>query len=417
MGANGYSCEQAAEMMGVAVGTVKSRTSRARARLAQLLDLDAGVPVVRFNPMGQVSGTGVLNFAHPVRDAQGQVLGLVSLSLPQDRLEAEDLRVPQSQGPDPAFTLMLINAAGQVLTSSTGMAKAEKRLPTDMDLPARLQAGAGSFRAISGLGGPRIHAVVPLRSSGLYLLGDWPVTATDARVFDMALPTLAFPALMGLAGLLVAQLAAEHQVLRHIHSLRASITAFADGNRRLPGLDLPGASLELRSVGNAFERMMESVLHDEADPEDMIHQKEVLLREVHHRVKNNLQLIASIINMQIRKARSPESKGLLRGLQDRVMSLATIHRELYQTTGGSDVRADELMQSILSQILRMAACPGEPFRVTSELDDIRPTPDQAVPLSLLVTEALTNAVKYASTPPGVAPALPARSGRSALSSS
>ncbi len=55
--------------------------------------------------------------------------------------------------------------------------------------------------------------------------------------------------------------------------------------------------------------MTETILHDEAEMEDVVHQKEVLLREVHHRVKNNLQLIASIMNMQMRRATSPEVRG------------------------------------------------------------------------------------------------------------
>ena len=87
------------------------------------------------------------------------------------------------------------------------------------------------------------------------------------------------------------------------------------------------------------------------------------------------------------------------------MSLATIHRELYQTTGLTDVRADELMQSIVTQILRMAARPGDPFDLQTAFDDVRLTPDQAVPLSLLLTEALTNALKYAAAPPGERPRL------------
>jgi two-component sensor histidine kinase len=161
----------------------------------------------------------------------------------------------------------------------------------------------------------------------------------------------------------------------------------------------------LRDVGEAYERMTESVIHDEAELEDMVHQKEVLLREVHHRVKNNLQLISSIINMQIRKAQSAEAKSLMKGLQDRVMSLATIHRELYQTTGLTDIRADELLQSIVRQIVKMAAPPGRPFEVEARFDDIRLTPDQAVPLSLLVTEALANAMKYSVAPVGELPML------------
>ena len=121
-----------------------------------------------------------------------------------------------------------------------------------------------------------------------------------------------------------------------------------------------------------------------------------MLREVHHRVKNNLQLIASIMNLQIRKSVNPEAKSVLRTLHERVMSLATVHRELYQTSGLVDVRADELLDSIVAQVLRMGARPDQQIETKTDFDDIRLTPDQAVPLSLILTEALTNALKHAS---------------------
>ncbi len=370
--------------------------------------MDEGKPTVRVNTHGPVSGTSVLIFSHPVRDALGRVTGLVSLSLPHTAIEMEAHGAVSDSAMRDPVALITFDASGEILTSSVGMDEAAQRLPANRALSALAGRGAQSFSAQSVAGFDRVFAVVPLASGNLFLLGNWAMAGTDTTIFQTAVPIVAFPALMWLASLLVAQLAAEHQVLRHIRALRASITAFAGGNRRVPELDLEGAPHELRSVGFAFERMMESVLHDEAELEDMVHQKEVLLREVHHRVKNNLQLIASIINMQIRKARNPETKALLKGLQDRVMSLATIHRELYQTTGLTDIRVDELLQSIVTQILRMAGKPGEPLAVETDLEDIRLTPDQAVPLSLLVTEALTNALKYASAQPGKQPKLRVR---------
>ena len=84
------------------------------------------------------------------------------------------------------------------------------------------------------------------------------------------------------------------------------------------------------------------------------------------------------------------------------MSLATIHRELYQTSGLTDVRADELLTQIVRQILSMASGPGRHFDVVTSFDDLHLMPDQAVPLSLLLTEALTNAIKYAKADSGAA---------------
>jgi two-component system, sensor histidine kinase PdtaS len=214
---------------------------------------------------------------------------------------------------------------------------------------------------------------------------------------------------MWAGSLIVAWLAAEHLVTRYIRRLGRAIRGFASGSRAVGDLDMAGAPAEIREVGQAFLRMTDTILHDEAELENTVHQREVLLREVHHRVKNNLQLIASIMNMQSRRARSPETKALMRGLQDRVMSLATVHKELYQTSGLTDVRADELLGDITRQIVSMASAPGRTFRINTDFAPIPLTPDQAVPLSLLLTEGLTNAIKYAEPAPGeIAPVLSLR---------
>jgi two-component sensor histidine kinase len=183
-------------------------------------------------------------------------------------------------------------------------------------------------------------------------------------------------------------------------SLGTAILGFASGNRIVGDLDMEGAPLEIRQLAAAYDRMTDTILRDEAELEDLLHHKEVLLREVHHRVKNNLQLIASIMNLQARQARTPEAKELMRGLQERVMSLATIHRGLYQTTGLGDISAAELFPDIVNQILKLGTGPGHRFDVSTEVDDIRLTPDQAVPLALLLTEAMTNALKYAGSETG-----------------
>jgi two-component sensor histidine kinase len=346
-------------------------------------------PTMRLRTHGSISNTSVLVFLHPVHDADNKVIGLAALSLPHQVVRYESLGERAFSAGSEPNALMTFDADGEILTSSLSLDQAKTMLPVSVPLSDLADGLPHSFSGSAMSGRQSVFAVVPIAEGSLFLLGNWPVTVTDAMIVETSIPIVVFPALMWLASLLVAQLAAEHQVLRHIRTLRDSIVAFADGNRRLPELDLHGAPSELRRVGIAVERMMESVVHDEAELE----------------VKNNLQLIASIINMQIRKARSAESKGLLRGLQDRVMSLATIHRELYQTSGLTDIRADELLQSIVTQIMKMAGRPGEPLKVTTNFADIRLTPDQAVPLSLLVTEALTNALKYASAPSGQRPEL------------
>ena len=193
----------------------------------------------------------------------------------------------------------------------------------------------------------------------------------------------------------MAWISVEWLVNRHIRQLNRSIKSFAGGNRMMTDVDVAGAPLEIREIAAAFEQMTDSVMRDEAELEDTLHQKEVLLREVHHRVKNNLQMIASIMNMHGRKARTTETRQVIKALQGRVMSLATIHRELYQTTGEADIHVAELLDAVARQTVNVASGPERRFDLRMKLDNIRLTPDQAVPLALLAGEGLMNAVALA----------------------
>ena len=359
--------------------------------MARLLE-DPG-PKIAVNPYGPVSKTSVLIVSHPVRDALGGLLGFAFVSLPHQLLDQR----AQVQKADEAQPLSLItfDASGALLTSSVGMDAARESLPATRELSSFANHAGTSFVADTVAGERRAFAVVPLQAGTLYLLGSWPANRLDNTIFEGAFPAFLFPMLMWAASLLVAWLASEIQVLRHVRSLRDRITAFAAGERQLPALNMRGAALELRSVGRAYERMTEAVVRNEADLENTIHQKEVLLREVHHRVKNNLQLIASILNMQLRGARTNEAKEAMRTVQDRVISLATVHRELYQTSGLTDVRADELLPRVATDLLRIGAAPGRRFGLDVNVQEIRLTPDQAVPLALFLTEGMANVIKHA----------------------
>ncbi len=358
-------------------------------------------PVITVNPKGPISGESVLIFSHPVTAPDGQLAGLISISMPHRLLETRPvtsgLRSEDRLAP---LALITFDGEGTVLSAAYGIATVQSRMPEHRKLRQFVDKEPSTFSDTVATGETRTFAVMAIVPGRLYVLGSWPSTITANSSFVSFLPLWLFPLAMWLASMLVAFLAAENQVLRHVRGLRRSIIEFAGGNRKVEPPDLSFAPNELRDLGSAYERMMSAVLGVEAVLEDSVHQKEVLLREVHHRVKNNLQLIASIMNLQIRKSVNPEARSLLRGLHERVMSLATVHRELYQTSGLADVRADELLESIVSQVQRIGARQDQPVQTKTAFEAIRLTPDQAVPLSLILTEALTNALKHASPTPG-----------------
>ncbi len=359
-------------------------------------------PSVYVQAKGPVSGTSIILIVEPVAAPDGSsFVGYVAIAIPHAALRHPEgpQQARDTNRLDPSF--ITFNDAGEVLTSTDGSAFAPEALPQGRNLSdLATQNEEASFTARTDDGEERLYAVVPVVKGRLFTLGSLPVRES-MRLGPVSIFTPFFlAALMWGVSLVVAWLAAEQIVTRYIRRLGRAIRAFASGSRVVGDLDMDGAPAELEEVGQAFLRMTDTILYDEAELEDTVHQREVLLREVHHRVKNNLQLIASIMNMQMRRAKSPETKALMKGLQDRVMSLATVHKELYQTSGLTDVRADELLTDLVRQIVGMASGPGHTFRIKTDFAPVPLAPDQAVPLSLLLTEGLTNALKYAVPDPG-----------------
>jgi two-component sensor histidine kinase len=348
------------------------------------------------NQRGSMSGLAILAVSHVVRDAAGAKIGVVVVSVPYSAL----IRMTRSGQDDARDAFIVVyDADGDILTAISDQDDVRALLPRDRALLTLQPERATAFTAVAEDGISRTYAAVTMVPDGLFALGTWKsVNRARAIPWD-GIGAIPLVVAMWIGSLIVAILAGELLVARHVRSLRRSVADFAGGNRRVTEVDMTGAPGELLELADSYATMVDTILQDEAELEDMVHQKEVLLREVHHRVKNNLQLIASIMNMQIRQARTPEARDLMKGLHDRVMSLATVHRGLYQTSGLTDVRANELMDDILRQLVRMAAAPGRQFALDLQLEPIRLTPDQAVPLALFLTEAVTNALKYSQTVP------------------
>ena len=361
--------------------------------------IDAGLPTEDAGLPTYDAGLPTdLRLSHSVVGPDGQPAGRVELTLPLSVLALDLLMLQTETGPAP-LQIWTFDGTGAVLTTNIPGDDGPALLPKARPLTGFIDQPQTVFAGVSKAGQPRSYAVAPVLSGAVYLMTSWDhggPKALKSAELSRYLPPLTMWAL----GMIVAALASEWLVSRHVRLLTGSIKRFARGDRSMKKIDLSGAPVEISDAGEAFARMSDTILHSEAQLEDTIHQKEVLLREVHHRVKNNLQLIASIMNIQMRKAIAPEAKALLRGLHDRIMSLATIHRGLYQTSGLADVRADELFKDIVRQIVNIGSGLERRFELAMDVEDLHLTPDQAVPLSLLLTEAMTNAMKYAGSSDG-----------------
>lgn len=348
-------------------------------------------PEVTFNPAGEVSRQAVIIVSQPVY-ADDEYLGYVAISVPSRPISVD--RPATELGGLGMF--LTFNRRGEVLTSEGAREDIADELPVALTLTDMVEMGDLTFQSEARDGTYRTFSVVPIVPGRAYALGSWARGSIPGGPAGL-LPTapLAFPLLMWLVSLGVALMAINRLVLRNVSVLSSDMRSFAD-KRALPVSDAlhDTAPIEFREINRAFAGMARKIVRDEADLENALFERDVLFREVHHRVKNNLQLMSSIINMQIRRSRSEEARSALRGVQERVTSLAAVHRGLYESPEMSEVRIDTLLHELIDQLQVIGIAREGDIEVEVALEPLVLVPDQAGPLALLTTEAVTNALKY-----------------------
>jgi PAS domain S-box-containing protein len=158
-------------------------------------------------------------------------------------------------------------------------------------------------------------------------------------------------------------------------------TTFYDRDRRLQGVF--AAARDITEQKRA-EQALQASLAD----------RELLLREIHHRVKNNMQLVCSLLQLQARQLQIPEMSALLQESQSRVRSMALIHEKLY---GGDSLARIDLADYLrsLGAMIQRSHSTSTAVRLRFELVPLTAGMDTAVPLGLAVNELLTNALKHA----------------------
>ncbi|GCD72038.1 hypothetical protein NBRC3284_1194 [Acetobacter pasteurianus NBRC 3284] len=154
--------------------------------------------------------------------------------------------------------------------------------------------------------------------------------------------------------------------------------------------------LELQRLGQAFTRATRRLSRHEARLKKAMAHQQLLMKEVHHRVKNNLQIVASLLNLQANQIEHPEVRAEFALARDRIRALATLHRTLYAEDALNSLNMAVFLQELCEQTLHIAG-ESEFGRMTLDVvsDSFWMDPDQAVPLALIVTEIITNSIKYA----------------------
>ncbi len=335
---------------------------------------------------GPLSNEPVLNLATPAPGVgAGVARGVLTLSI---RIRAID-----RGGQRTTREIALADQTGQLLTGAR--ATGGETIPVEWIKRAEADRGFVGFekRADGSRGNV---AVAPLVGEDIFVVLSTPTPTLLTWTRLDLLGRLFLPLAMFVLAAATVWWGGDRLVLRWVRDLRDLANAYAQGEYHAKPPENARAPEELRLLGSALTDMAGRIDARDTILKDAIEEKQTLLREVHHRVKNNLQIMVSLFNMQLRTLGDDDGRRALEEARARVTALALVHQALYE---GEDLRTIELGEFIESLVRALIDAAGGATGRRVDLSvnvSAPPAPATiAVPLALFVVEAVTNALKHA----------------------
>jgi len=238
---------------------------------------------------------------------------------------------------------------------------AQRPGPLSREVVARQQFANGQYEM-------RLRTYVP------------PLSATELLV-------ILTPVLMWLWASLVGWIIVQRLLLRPLGQIQKMISAYRPGDR---GLDLPSVrspAHEIGALGEAFDRVTRTVARHEAELEAALVRQTRLVREVHHRVKNNLQVVASLLNLHSRGSPNEEVAAAYASIQRRVDALAVVHRNHYaELEENRGVALRSLLSELGANLRATAPASAVDMQIRLDVAPFYVNQDVAVSVAFLVTE-------------------------------
>ena len=160
---------------------------------------------------------------------------------------------------------------------------------------------------------------------------------------------------------------------------------------------LTGSALLEGSQQDCVSFVVDLTWHKQAETQIQasLREKEVLLQEIHHRVKNNLQVICSLLDLQSQDIEEPATLEMFRESQNRVKSMALVHEKLYQSKDFASINFAEYIENLISYLFQVYRMNASNITLELDIDEVSLNIDQAIPCGLIISELVSNALKYA----------------------
>lgn len=322
----------------------------------------------------------------PLRDSAGKFAGVVTVGVNAHWLDY----ILKAQDLPKGAVVSVFDRSGQIVATNN---KAVAQVIFSKVPQARTLMGALETRDDSK-GNSWTFAAAPLLGNNIFvgfamresrLLGPTYLRVTT----DLLLPI----AMIGVAWLAI-WFATERQVTQWIAYLRRVAAAYRGGHYRLRP-QLESAPAEFKLLGSAMEDMASGIQDRDKSLREAIAQKSHQIRETHHRVKNNLQIVMSLLSLQAAQSKDPVVRDALSQAQTRINALALVHRIFNEVEDQTVIDLQRLLTELTQQVVESVRKDQTNISVSTDILKIDVAGETAVPLALFVVEALVNVFKHA----------------------
>jgi len=339
--------------------------------------------VVSNELINRITGQPVIGGMLALRKPDGSFDGTIAISLDVHWIE---YMMRAANLPKGAVVAVYDRSGNVIATNSkdvgTAIAKAAISAGPHNDISTALDSRGDMWRfGNASLMGNSIFVAFAMGESRLF-------GATYLHVgLDFALPIL----MIGFAWFAI-WLATDRQVTQWINYLRRIAAAYRSGHYAIRP-DLAEAPVEFKLLGDAMSEMAEGIQDRDRRLREAVEVKTTLIKEIHHRVKNNLQIVMSLLSIQANQVRDQVAKEALLQAQTRINALALVHRILNELEDQSTLDIKQLLEELSHQIA--GGMSNDNVRVEVDVTSRVVSGSVAVALALFTVEALTNIFKHA----------------------
>ena len=345
----------------------------------------ARAPAAAGQPPGLIVA---IRLERPMGRFDGAMVALIPLSSLQP--DMDDAALPE--GSQAALT----DAEGRLLTATSVNAFTLERGESLVGWVQRARTEASAiFTATDADGRQRVYAGAALAGRDVYALLSAPAPGLLSWARLNPVGALFMPLLAWLLAFTAVMWVSERVVIRWLNYLERVAAIYARGRFSVRPVQARNAPAEIRVLARTLDELADSIVARDSALTTSLEEKDALMREIHHRVKNNLQIISSLLSMQQRALTDPASKAAVGDTRQRISALALIYRTLYQSDDLRYADARIFLTELVGQLVASETGRGHLVTSSVEADSLVVDPDKLAPLALWLVEAVTNAQKHA----------------------